>query len=228
LDISIFEVIGPVMVGPSSSHTAGAARLARIARLITGGSVAHVSFGLHGSFAKTCRGHGTDRALVAGALGLFEDDERIADSFSLAKSAGLNYDFYEADLDGMHANSVRFTFTETDGEKHEIVGSSIGGGRIVITRIDGFATEFYARSSALIISQHDKPGMVTSVSAVLSSNDINIGTMKLSRRAKGGVACCIIETDDRIPGAVVDQLRRLPHILSVRAVNLEEGNGSDV
>lgn len=182
--ISIFNVIGPVMIGPSSSHTAGAAKLARIARFIVNKPFIHVSFGLHGSFAKTYRGHGTDRALVAGAIGFHEDDERLADSFTLANIAGLGYDFYETDLEGMHENSVRMTFTMKDGSTSEIIGSSLGGGQIVITRINGFNTEFTAESSALIISQKDKPGVVSDVSQVLAIHNINIAVMKVSRTAK--------------------------------------------
>lgn len=222
---SIFDVIGPVMIGPSSSHTAGAARLARIARLIVNEPFDHVSFGLHGSFAKTYKGHGTDRALVAGAIGLYEYDERLSDSFALADAAGLAYDFYETDIEGGHENSVKMTFTMKDRSTSEIIGSSIGGGQIVITKINGFDTEFTAVSSALIISQKDKPGIISDVSRVLSRHGINIATMKVSRTAKDDLAFCIIETDDRIPVDVVRQMKKVEHVLRVRAINLIEQEG---
>ena len=208
------------MIGPSSSHTAGAARLARIARLIVAAPFSHVCFALHGSFAKTYRGHGTDRALVAGALGLREDDERLADSFALARRAGLSWEFTEADLGGMHENSVRMTFTLTDGSRQEITGSSIGGGQIVIRSINGFETEYSAQSSALIIRQYDRPGVVSEVSGVLAGHGINIAVMRVSRSARGETAFCIIETDDWIPREVEATLRELPKIISVRAINL--------
>ncbi|WP_324825304.1 L-serine ammonia-lyase, iron-sulfur-dependent subunit beta [Sinanaerobacter sp. ZZT-01] len=218
MDVSIFDVTGPIMIGPSSSHTAGAAKLARIARQIVGVPFTHVSFGLYGSFAKTYQGHGTDKALVAGALGLREDDERLREAFYLAKKEGLTFDFYETDLDGMHENSVKITFFRTDGLKTEIIGSSIGGGQIIIKYIDGFETEVTAQSPTLVIRQYDRKGVVSDISAVLANNNINIGIMKLSRLAKGKVASTIIETDDMIPYKVVESLGRLENVISVKAI----------
>jgi len=218
LDVSIFDVTGPIMIGPSSSHTAGAAKLVRIARQIVGVPFTHVSFGLYGSFAKTYQGHGTDKALVAGALGLREDDERLREAFYLAEKEGLTFDFYETDLDGMHENSVKITFFRTDGLKTEIIGSSIGGGQIIIKYIDGFETEVTAQSPTLVIRQYDRKGVVSDISAVLANNNINIGIMKLSRLAKGQVASTIIETDDMIPYKVVESLGRLENVISVKAI----------
>ncbi len=220
MDISIFSVIGPVMIGPSSSHTAGAAKLARIAGLIIHQPFDHISFGLHGSFAKTYKGHGTDRALVAGAMGFYEDDERLADSMALADAAGLSYDFYETDLKDMHENSVKLTFTLKDGSKREIVGSSIGGGQIVLTKIDGFDTDFTAESSALFISQKDKPGIISEVTGILAMHSINIGVMKVSRTAKNDLAFCIIETDDRITDEVILKITKVEHVLQAQAINI--------
>lgn len=221
MDVSIFKVTGPVMVGPSSSHTAGAARLGRVAKIIAAGPFSRVSFGLHGSFAKTYKGHGTDRALVAGILGLREDDERLADSFSLAQKAGINFDFYEIELDGMHENSVKITFYMDDGTIKEVVGSSIGGGQILIRKINGFETEFSAQMPTLVISQYDKRGMVSAVTGILAHNEINIAVMKLSRQARGEVACCIIETDDAIPDSVTQALRQVENVISVQALNIQ-------
>ena len=218
--MDLFDIIGPVMVGPSSSHTAGAARIGQVTLSLLGEPVAGAKIGFHGSFAKTYRGHGTDRALVAGALGLREDDERLADSFALARQAGLSWEFAEADLGGMHENSVRMTFTLTDGSRQEITGSSIGGGQIVIRSINGFETEYSAQSSALIIRQYDRPGVVSEVSGVLAGHGINIAVMRVSRSARGETAFCIIETDDWIPREVEATLRELPKIISVRAINL--------
>lgn len=223
MNISVFDVTGPVMIGPSSSHTAGAARLAYIARLIAGKPFHHVVFGLHGSFAKTWRGHGTDRALVAGALGLREDDERLPDAFRLAEEQGLTYEFQEIELERMHENSVQITFSLEDGKTCKVIGSSIGGAQVVIRGINGFDTEFSANSSTLVIRQEDKSGVVSEVSRILAENGVNIGVMRLSRRAKGDIACCIIEMDSSLSDAVVERIRGLPHIRGALAINIDSG-----
>ena len=226
MDISIFKALGPIMIGPSSSHTAGAARIARMARLIAAGDFSHVSFGLCGSFSHTYKGHGTDRALVAGALGLREDDERLADSFELAKKAGLSWDFYHAELEDAHENTVIITFSMNNGEKQEVIGSSIGGGQIMINSINGFTTDISAQHSTLVISQHDRRGVVSKVSGVLAQREINIGTMKVSRNAKGETAFCIIETDNHLPDDVVESIKAIDEIISVRAINIGEQEDS--
>lgn len=223
MDISVFKSVGPVMIGPSSSHTAGAARLARIARQIVAEPFDHVSFGLHGSFAQTYKGHGTDRALVAGALGLSEDDERIADAFALAEQAGLTWDFHPVELQNVHENSVKMTFSMRDGSRQEIIGSSIGGGQIIICAINGFRTDISAQSSTLVISQNDRRGVISDVSRVLAEVGMNIGAMKVSRIARGETAFCIIETDGAIDDAVAERLRHVNNVLSVRAINPGEG-----
>ena len=223
MDISVFQAVGPVMIGPSSSHTAGAARLARIARIIVARPFDHVTFGMHGSFAQTYRGHGTDRALVAGALGFSEDDERISNSFALGKQAGLTWEFYPIELQNVHENSVKMTFFMKDGSRQEIIGSSIGGGQIVIYSINGFSTDISAQSSTLVISQNDRRGVISDVSRVLAEVGINIGTMKVSRNARGETAFCIIETDGSIDDAVVERLKEVNNVLSGRAINLSEG-----
>lgn len=219
MNISVFDVIGPIMVGPSSSHTAGANRLARIARLIAGKAFSRVSFGLYGSFAKTYRGHGTDKALVAGALGLKEDDERLSQSFALAEAAGIAYDFYEAELEGHHENSVVITFYNRDEAVAEVIGSSTGGGGILICSINGFETEFTAQSSTLVIRQYDKKGVISNITHVLAENNINIGIMKVSRKAKGGIACCIIETDSPLLPEVIRAISKAEGVISVQAIN---------
>ena len=163
MNISIFDVTGPIMIGPSSSHTAGAAKLARIARLIVGDEFSQVSFGLHGSFAKTGKGHGTDRALVAGILGLKEDDEQLPLSFELAKKSGLKYSFYVWDGDSPYENTVKITIKMKDYSENVIVGSSIGGGRILIQEINGFCTEVSFDMPTVVISQRDMRGVILSL-----------------------------------------------------------------
>lgn len=223
MNISIFEATGPIMIGSSSSHTAGAARLARIARQIADAPFHRVSFGLHGSFAKTYRGHGTDLALVFGALGYYEDDERLPQSFELAKQAGLTYDFYETNLEGAHENTAVITFYLENGNTCMVIGSSIGGAQVIITQIDDFQTEFTAQSPTLILSYRDRPGAISELTKIVAEYDINIAVMKVSRREKGGTALCTIETDEYIPDHAVEQLRNVHDVYAARAINISKG-----
>jgi len=218
MDLSIFKVIGPIMIGPSSSHTAGAAKLSRVARMIINKPFDHVSFGLHGSFAKTYKGHGTDKALVAGVLGLFEDDERIVNAFDLAHEQGVGYDFYEIHLEEAHENSVKITFSLDGSETGEVIGSSLGGGLIMINSINGFETEVTAQLTTLVLSQKDKPGIISRVSGILAENGINIGTMKVSRQGRGESACCIIETDSPVTQEALRQIENVKHVNSVQLI----------
>lgn len=219
MEISIFEAIGPVMIGPSSSHTAGAERLGRMAAKLVGTPFTHVEFGLHGSFAKTYRGHGTDVALVAGILGLSQDDERLRDSFALAAEQGITYRFYETELEGAHENSVCMTFSMADGRIREVVGSSIGGGQIKICSVDGFPLEMSLTMTTLLILHRDTKGMIYRITGSLMKHDINIATMRLTRQERGAMACCVIETDSVIPQEVAAELERMEDIHSVQVIN---------
>lgn len=219
MEISIFEAVGPLMVGPSSSHTAGAARLGRMAAKLVGTEFTHVEFGLHGSFAKTYQGHGTDLALVAGVLGIKEDDERLRDAFALAKERGITYHFYEMELSGVHENTVCMTFSMTDGKTREIVGSSIGGGQIKICKIDGFPLEMSLNMTTLLLLHKDTKGMIHNITRPLVNRDINIATMRLTRQEKGAMACCVIETDSDIPEEVVEELLKLPDVHTAKVIN---------
>ena len=210
------------MIGPSSSHTAGAARLARVARLIAGKPFTSVSFGLYGSFAKTFRGHGTDKALVAGILGIKEDDERLGDSFQIAESMGIGYRFYETKLKNVHENSALITFYRESAPFCEVTGSSVGGGQIVIKKIDGFDTDFSATSPTLAITHYDRKGMISAISKVLFDHDINIAVMRLSRTSKGDIAFCMIEADGVIPETAVNELQKNDRIISVKAINPQD------
>ena len=194
--------------------------LGRIARLIAEKHFKKVSFGLHGSFADTYKGHGTDIALVAGALGMYEYDERLSQAFEIAKKEGIEYEFYKTELDDMHENSVKITFTFYDGTQCNVWGSSIGGGQIKIVRINEFDTEFNATAPTLIVNQYDKKGVISNISKVLFDCNINIAVMKLSRTARGKNACTVIETDGKIPENVVNTLRGIENIISVQAINV--------
>ncbi len=220
MNISLFDVLGPVMIGPSSSHTAGAAKLARVARIIAQKPFHRVRFGLHGSFAKTGLGHGTQLALLAGALGLSEDDEHLANAERLAQQAGLSYEFYEVELEDAHENTAVITFFCDDGTTVQVIGCSVGGGRIKITEIDGLPANIRAESPTLLITQNDRPGVVGAVSGALAESGLNIAIMRVSRETKGDVANCVIETDGSIGDELVERIRRLPNIRSVRAINI--------
>ena len=220
MEISIFEVLGPVMIGPSSSHTAGAARLARVAALIAAKPFSKVRFGLSGSFARTCRGHGTDKALLAGVLGLAADDERLREAQALAAARGVEAEYYEEDLDAMHENSVHLTFCHANGETSEVWGSSPGGGRILITRIGSFDTEITAESPTMVVHHMDRPGVVSDISKALAQNGINIAVMRLSRKAKGRQASVVIEVDGAIPAEVAAQVQQMRHVTEVIVVDV--------
>lgn len=221
MDISIFEAVGPLMIGPSSSHTAGAARLGRAAAAIVRDLPKHVSFGLHGSFARTYKGHGTDIALVAGVLGMAEDAEDLRDAFAIAKERGIGFDFYETELEGMHENSVRMTFTMHGGAKREVIGSSLGGGQILICGVDGFAVQMRLNTNTLFIRQDDRKGIISNVTRVLAEQGINIATMNVTREEKGAMACCVIETDSVIGDEVLEEIRKIEHIHMAQTISIE-------
>lgn len=221
MNISLLDVVGPVMIGPSSSHTAGAAKLAKTAKLIAGRPFKKVRFGLGGSFASTYKGHFTDYALVAGALGLSEDDERLRDSFKIAQEQGLSFEFYEAEIPSIYENTARITFYFDDGSEYFVEGASLGGGRILVTSINGLACEINATCPTIIVQQQDVKGVVSDVSAILAFNNINIGIMKVSRTARGDTAYCVIECDQTIPENIVTDLKRVNNVISVVVVNIQ-------
>lgn len=220
MDISLMEVLGPVLIGPSSSHTAGAARLARAAAQIAGPFV-RVEFGLHGSLAETGLGHGTHKALLAGAMGLREDDEALRDAYTLAQKRGVEYSFEEIDLPDAHENTARITFIRADGSRCQVQGSSIGGGRIRITGIDGMPVEITGEAPTLLVLQRDVKGVVSAISRVLAEYDLNIGIMRVARTAKGRTAATVVETDSPIPPQAARELETLPDILSAQVIFLQ-------
>lgn len=218
-DFSVFDILGPVMIGPSSSHTAGAARLGKIARSIVGDNIRKVTFFLHGSFASTYRGHGTDRALLAGVLGMEPDDERIKDSFSAAKEMNLEYEFVEYELKDAHPNTVKFLFEMEDGSKSTVTGSSVGGGSIIISEIDGDEVEFSGTLPTLITKHIDRPGIITAVTSALSSVGVNIAFMRVFRKSRGEIASMVVETDNPIPDEAVRYISKINGIEKVATIN---------
>lgn len=216
---SVFDIMGPIMIGPSSSHTAGAARLGKIAAIIAGDEIKNVTFLLHGSFAKTYKGHGTDRALVAGILGMDPWDERLRDSMEIAKERHIGIEFKEADLGDVHPNTVKFIITIASNEKIEIQGSSIGGGSILITEVDGEEIEFSGEYPTIIVRHRDVPGMVSKVTSLMSEQGINIAFMKVFRSNKGSSATMVFETDSAIPKDVIEKIKLLGYIAKIRVIN---------
>ena len=212
---SIFDVLGPIMIGPSSSHTAGAARLAKIAKDISNEKLKSVKFYLHGSFAQTYKGHGTDRALLAGILGYEPDDERLRDSLNIAEKENIKYEFIMSDLGLVHPNTVKFVLEDINGRITEIVGSSIGGGAVIITKINDFDVEFNGEYDTIITRHVDKRGIISEVSGILAHNGINIANMKVSRNPGSKEASMIIEVDSPTEKKVIDMIKELEVMKSV-------------
>lgn len=219
--MNLFDIIGPVMVGPSSSHTAGAVRIGYIAGRLLGEPAAQADIYLHGSFLATGKGHGTDRALIAGLLGMHTDDERIPDSFEIAKEAGMKIQFEGIELRDAHPNSVQMLLTGVNGKKLDIVAASIGGGRIKVCSLNGMEANFGAEYPTLIVNNMDKPGIVNEVTAALACENINIATMQLYRDKRGSNAVLILECDGEIPHQAVEKLRNIPGIWNVTYLSME-------
>ena len=216
---SAFDILGPIMIGPSSSHTAGAARLGKIARTIAGEGIVSVKFLLHGSFAMTYKGHGTDKALVAGILGMDPWDERLKSSLEIAINMGIGFEFIKVDLGEVHPNTVKFMITKNDGKVVEIIGSSIGGGNIIITEVDGDALEFTGNYPTLIINQNDVPGVINNVTAILFEQQINVAFMKVYRNNKGVDASMVIEVDSVLSSEIIKKITKLPNVKKARFIN---------
>jgi L-serine dehydratase len=215
---SVFEVIGPVMIGPSSSHTAGAVRIGRLARAVLGETPASVRITLHGSFASTGHGHGTDLALVAGLLGFAPSDERIRTADKEARAAGLAVEFARDDLGEVHPNTARIEMTATDGRTAMVQGSSIGGADVVLTAIDDFDVAITGELPVLIVEHHDEPGVIASVSAILAAHGVNIASMEVSRERRGARALMVIETDQPVGADVIAAVAEAQAVTSARAV----------
>lgn len=178
---NLFDILGPIMIGPSSSHTAGACRISKTARIISGPGFYKVEFMLHGSFAATYKGHGTDKALLAGALGMYPDDDRLKDSFEIARKEGLEFSFQKADLGDVHPNTVEIIMYYDDGRVNTVVGSSIGGGNIKIIEMNGISINFSSEFPLLIVKYKDKKGLIAYISTVLSECGYNIESMKTTK-----------------------------------------------
>lgn len=213
--MNIFEILGPVMVGPSSSHTAGAVRIGYVCRKLMGEKIVTADIELYGSFLLTGKGHGTPQAIVAGLLGMTPDDARIPDSFEIAKAQGLKFTIGEAKLKEAHPNSVLLKLTGESGKELEVIGESIGGSIINIAQIDGLPANISGDYPTLIASNMDVPGMVAKVSEVLFEAKINIAQMHLYRASRGKNSVLIAECDQEIENKTLNDIRNLDGIMKV-------------
>lgn len=215
-EFNMFDIIGPIMIGPSSSHTAGANKIGYMARKIVGEDIKYVEFLLHGSFAKTYKGHGTDKALLAGIMGMMSDDERIRDAYKIADKIGLRYAFSEIELENVHPNTVKMNITGISGSKWEIVGSSIGAGKVKIIELNDMQIEFDGEYYTLITTHRDLPGVVAHITQTLAMSNVNIAFMKLYREEKDKNAMLIVEADQDIPDDIVEKIKENSNVYSVK------------
>lgn len=210
--VSLLDIIGPVMVGPSSSHTAGACRLGLLARCLVGGTPQKALIELHGSFARTGEGHGTDKAIVGGLMGFRPDDERLRVALEIMEREQLEYKFEKTTLsEDAHPNTVRITL-ELDNRRSQMVGASLGAGRVRVTEIDGYPVEFTGNHDTIVLVAEDVKGSVARITTLLAEEDVNIATLRLTRKERGGDAFMVIEVDERPGERVRDDIRALPWV----------------
>lgn len=210
--VSLLDIIGPVMVGPSSSHTAGACRLGLLARCLVGGTPETARLELHGSFARTGEGHGTDKALAGGLMGFRPDDERLRDALDIAEREGLAYTFEKTTIDDdAHPNTVRLTL-ERGERSAQLTGSSLGAGRVMVTEIDGYPVEVTGNYHTIVLVAGDVKGSVARIATILSDFGLNIATLRLTRKARGGDAFMVIEIDEAPHEDVGETIRALPWV----------------
>lgn len=216
---SVFDIIGPIMVGPSSSHTAGAARIGRVARKLFGKQPKRAEITFYGSFAKTYKGHGSDVATVAGILDFDTSDLRLKNSLIIAEKAGMEVDLLTSDVLTEHPNTARIKLSDADGAT-EIVGVSIGGGKIEVLEINGFGLQLGFDSPTLLVLHEDRFGMIAAVAKVLTEHRINVGLMEVSRHDRGSRALMAIETDAPVSAEVLEEIRQIPHVFDVSLLSL--------
>ena len=211
--MDVFDIIGPIMIGPSSSHTAGAARIGKYALNILGAKPVKADIYFSGSFAKTYKGHGTDKAIVAGILGMDTDDPGIKYSFETAEHRGLEFAFHTGEIENAHPNTAFIVLTSESEKTVEVQGASVGGGNIVITKINGTEVEITGKFTTMIVLHRNIPGMISDVTRVLAQNGINIGKFDLRRNPRGGKGVMIIELDSDVPEYVNDEIKEMDNVI---------------
>ena len=213
--MNIFDIIGPVMIGPSSSHTAGAVRLGRVAnKLIDNRPIRQVEITLSGSFAQTYKGHGTDRALLAGIMGYHSYSPEIRDALMIAEQRGIRYEFLKADIKGAHPNTARIHFTLRDGEEGEVLGASVGGGNILVSQVNGMTVELTGENNTILVMHQDTPGVIAAVTQLMhfEYEELNIANFHLSRESRGGNAIMTIEIDGQPPEGLIGAIRNIQFV----------------
>ncbi|MEC9489508.1 MAG: L-serine ammonia-lyase, iron-sulfur-dependent subunit beta [Halanaerobiales bacterium] len=215
-NLSVFDIVGPVMIGPSSSHTAGAVRIGNLAREIVGNKLKKIKVYLHGSFKETYKGHGTDKALIGGLLGLATDDSAIKNSFALAEEEGFSFEFSAADLDEVHPNTVKLEIIDQDDVTTTIVASSTGGGSIIVSELNGTQVKLRGEYYTLITFHEDRPGLIAKISEILQIYNLNIAEMEVLRQEKGSLATAIINLDEKINDNILRLLKDIPGIKNLK------------
>jgi len=213
--MNVFDIIGPVMIGPSSSHTAGAVRIGRVAnKLMDEKTPVSVEITLSGSFARTYRGHGTDRALLAGIMGYHSWSEEIRDALEIAERRGIRYEFIKKDLPDAHPNTARIFYTLSDGSEGSVQGASVGGGNIRVDLVNDMKVDFNGESHTILVMHQDRPGVIASVTSLMrwQYRDLNICNFHLSRERKGGQAIMTIEIDSLPPDSLIEDIRNLENV----------------
>ena len=213
--MNVFDIIGPVMIGPSSSHTAGAVRIGRVVnKLMDNETPATIEIILSGSFAQTYRGHGTDRALLAGIMGYHSYSEEIRDALEIASERGIRYTFIKKDIPGAHPNTARITYTLADGSTGSVQAASVGGGNIRVDLINGMHVDFSGESNTLLVMHQDRPGVIAAVTNLMREEyaELNICNFHLSREHRGGDAIMTIESDNFPPAQLIRDIRKLEHV----------------
>jgi len=213
--MDLFDLIGPVMIGPSSSHTAGAARIGLTARMLLGEDVVRAEVGLHGSFSKTYHGHGTDRAIIGGLLGMAVDDERLRESPQIAREMGLSVHFSSVNIRGAHPNTVRLTITGCSGAMLTMEAASVGGGNIEVHQLDGLRVNFTGKENTMIIRHLDTPGAIAKVTGVIAQRRLNIANMQSYRRQVGGDAIMVFELDGVPDEEAIAMIRDMPDVQGI-------------
>lgn len=223
MEPAMFDVVGPVMIGPSSSHTAGADRIALITRnMCPFKDFKHIKFTLYNSFAETHKGHGTDKALLGGIMGFKADDTRIKNSDELIKKEKFDYKIIEdKSPNDYHPNTVKIEIEGTTGDKFMTIGQSIGGGRMEIIKINDFDVTISGDLNTLLIEQEDKPGVLAHIAKILEVYNINIAFTTLYREAKGEKAFTVVETDDNITPEIVEAVERHPYVVTAIAFDVD-------
>ena len=211
--MNVFDIIGPVMIGPSSSHTAGAVRIGKIAGALLGSTPVFAHILLHGSFAKTYKGHGTDKALVAGIMGMTPSDVRIRESLQIANERGLDVVFEKAEIQGAHPNTAVITLKDAMGRTVTVRGASVGGGNIVISEINGLQVDITGQQTTLLILHRDVPGVIAQVTNYIASQGVNIGNFKLSRNHRGDTALMTIEVDGDFSTKSNEGIEKMPNVM---------------